>query len=860
MVRAHTKPASSMLLLSQLSAPLLLALSFGGYAVAQESASPDVSSLAADPAAALSVGQAVAEPTAEAAPAPVAESSDVAVPLPESEPVIRVIAVPLSAQPLIFEPVPRSAPEQFIEQLPIHAPEEVSAPIQAPLLETAPIPQAPVAQEFAPPLAAAKAAPKLPLLAFKSPQALRFSVYQRLAEAEQLADAQATPPAGRVNLYVDVAGLKPVRIVSLSIRIDEQPLFDRLLQAAETGVLAERRDPLRLARASLATGKHRLQATVIVAAETKGETLQLNLDQNLDLVAAGSDLDLRIESATFGKPSLVLRRLQRDETQKTSVISGSLEALGVNVGVIHYPPGADNDPALGHARTLGRMGQTANGLVVLLADAVQAGPNGHFEPPYWLEQAALLRQLGVLDRAQAICDQLDAAKVAGAAVATERLLIAEVRYSAGDYAAAEAQLKLSKRLLPEYRQADWRNISGLIELARLRPGEATDTLKVANSESIEAFRYMAASTEALRATAYGRYNLAIAMIRSGDAARGRSWLDLLGRTTPTDPELLELRDKANLSLGWQFLKEKQGRTALGVLGRVRSDGLSSNRALLGMGWAQLAPNGERLPRVALRNETPRAPDQINDLPAPLRNSLARLKVLEPELTTKLGPVSFERDDPPKDRNDGLRRAITVWSALLDRDQRDPSVVEARLAIAHAQDQLRDITAARTSYADTLASLRGIDAAIERDVAFVQTGELIAALSTIDLADDAAFYGLMDRLRLEPGSDTAALYAAIGDQREYRQLATSLQATSARLVALPASEESAAILARLEVASRQIALVQHEAEVLVSQRALLQLQSHRKVVGDYMRTALLLAARAEDTPAIEMRNDDIAPTP
>ena len=142
----------------------------------------------------------------------------------------------------------------------------------------------------------------------------------------------------------------------------------------------------------------------------------------------------------------------------------------------------------------------------------------------------------------------------------------------------------------------------------------------------------------------------------------------------------------------------------------------------------------------------------------------------------------------------------------------------------------------------------------------QAGELVASLSAIDPADDAALYGLMDRLRLEPGNDTTALYAAIGDQREYRQLAVSLQAATARLAALPASEASAALLAKLELASRQIALVQHDAEVLVGERALLQLQSHRKMVGDYMKTALLLAARAEDTPSIELRNSETAPTP
>ena len=103
-----------------------------------------------------------------------------------------------------------------------------------------------------------------------------------------------------------------------------------------------------------------------------------------------------------------------------------------------------------------------------------------------------------------------------------------------------------------------------------------------------------------------------------------------GRTESNDPELLSLRDKANLALGWHFLQQKQGRTALGVLGRIRSEGLASNRALLGMGWAQLAPAGERLKRPQLGDNSARSTDHISDLPAPVRNSLERLRLLEPE--------------------------------------------------------------------------------------------------------------------------------------------------------------------------------------------------------------------------------------
>lgn len=855
MYRALAKPASPRLLPFCLSTLLVLPLPLALQAQEVESvAVPAVS----EPQATAPVAE-PALPAVEAgvapADAPVLPAGPVIAlpPLAETPP-------PLQAPTPTPTPTPDPAP---VVELPFPTADAATAPL--PMPEPAAVEVLAPAQQIPAPAAAAvtaKPAAKGPLLSFSSPQALRFSVYQRLAEARQLADAQAVPMAGRVNVYVAVNGLNRASIASIKLAFDERSLVDRSLLAAEVASLGEHRHPLRLTRTTLAPGSHRLQVSLAMAAtgDGKGEPPVLNLDQTLDVSPLLSDLELRVDTGVIGSPRLLLRQLQRDETRRNSLVGGSLDALGLNLGMLRYPPGSDADPALGHARSLARMGQTANALVELLAEAVPAGARGQFEAPYWLEQAALLRQLGVLDRAQAICDQLDAVKLSGAAVATERLQIAEARFSAGDLGGAEAQLALAKRQLPEYRRADWRNVSGLIELARLRPGDATDTLKVANSESIDAFRYMAASTESLRATGYGRYNLAIALIRSGDVAQGKSWLDLLGRTTPTDPELLELRDKANLALGWQFLQDKQGRTALGVLGRVRTDGLSANRALLGMGWAQLAPDGERLPRASLRSEAPRAPDQLTDLPAPLRNSLTRLKVLEPELTSKLGPVSFERDDPPKDRVEGLRRAIRIWTVLAERDERDPAVLEARLALGHAQDQLRDIAAARATYSGALASLKAIDAAIERDEAFVRDGQLVATLSAIDPDDRAGFYGLMNRLRLEPGNDTTALYAAVGEQRDYRRLYKALADARLQVEALDGSEAREAMIGKLDIASRQLAIVLHGSEKQVGQQALLHLQARREVVREYMKTALLLSARAEDTPSLELRSSDAPVTP
>jgi hypothetical protein len=54
------------------------------------------------------------------------------------------------------------------------------------------------------------------------------------------------------------------------------------------------------------------------------------------------------------------------------------------------------------------------------------------------------------------------------------------------------------------------------------------------------------------------------------------------------PELLALKDRANLALGFAHLQAEEPRPALVALQRVRLNGPYSNKALLGTGWAEAA--------------------------------------------------------------------------------------------------------------------------------------------------------------------------------------------------------------------------------------------------------------------------------
>jgi tetratricopeptide (TPR) repeat protein len=89
-------------------------------------------------------------------------------------------------------------------------------------------------------------------------------------------------------------------------------------------------------------------------------------------------------------------------------------------------------------------------------------------------------------------------------------------------------------------------------------------------------------------TAYAEFNLGVALVRRGRLPEAITHLDQVGRMETSSEELLALRDKANLALGFAFLQAQRAADALPILERVRLDGLYSSKALLGVGWAQSA--------------------------------------------------------------------------------------------------------------------------------------------------------------------------------------------------------------------------------------------------------------------------------
>jgi tetratricopeptide (TPR) repeat protein len=219
--------------------------------------------------------------------------------------------------------------------------------------------------------------------------------------------------------------------------------------------------------------------------------------------------------------------------------------------------------------------------------------------------------------------------------------------------------------LPREIRVDWQDLLARVLMVDGRFGEAQAVLsefKTGDEQS-----------------PYTRYNLAIALLNDGQIQKGRDVLDRLGRLRVVDIETLALRDRANLTLAWNFLKSQLGGTAKPIFYRVRTEGPFSNRALLGLGWAELAPRGERQSRDLPDDQTPFT--TFSSLGGLLRPGFLERDVF------KRANLRFKIGDISKDEEEALARALVPWVELINRDPMDTAVQEAWLAIPYSLERL-----------------------------------------------------------------------------------------------------------------------------------------------------------------------------
>jgi Tfp pilus assembly protein PilF len=162
---------------------------------------------------------------------------------------------------------------------------------------------------------------------------------------------------------------------------------------------------------------------------------------------------------------------------------------------------------------------------------------------------------------------------------------------------------------------------------------------------------------------YAKFNLGVAMVRNGEVNGAADILDELGGMTPYNEEMGSLRDKANLALGYAYLQDGQPNAARAPLQRVRLEGPFSNKALLGVGWAD----------IELQN---------------------------------------------------YQRALVPWMELQHRNLLDPAVQESMLAIPYAFAQLESKGQAADHYLNAIEAFYEENARIDEAILRIESGEVM----------------------------------------------------------------------------------------------------------------------------------------
>jgi lipopolysaccharide biosynthesis regulator YciM len=195
--------------------------------------------------------------------------------------------------------------------------------------------------------------------------------------------------------------------------------------------------------------------------------------------------------------------------------------------------------------------------------------------------------------------------------------------------------------------------------------------------------------------AFAQFNMGVALVRQQKMAEADSSLTAVGTLVSTQPEMLALRDRANLALGFAYLQANQPQQARVPLERVRLNGAYSNKALLGLGWADAS---------------------LGDYQA----------------------------------------ALSPWTELRNRSLLDSAVQESYLAVPYAYGKLESNSQAAEYYESALTSFAAEQKALDGAIGRIQSGKMLEELLA---GDEQTHYGWFWQLRNLPDEpESRYLYA------------------------------------------------------------------------------------------------------
>ena len=402
-------------------------------------------------------------------------------------------------------------------------------------------------------------------------------------------------------------------------------------------------------------------------------------------------------------------------------------AAGTAAAADVYTPGSDKDPRVRTAQFLAGNKRYLDAAAML--EQVQGdAPQSRLAPAFYRDLADDTLYYGMPARAEMIYRE-QAASSDRRTAARARLRLADFYYTRGYFQKSTAELTAVKPQIPSELLVDWQDLMSRVLMAQGRYGEAADILLQADSGPPAQTEFM-------------HYNLGVALIKDGRVGQGVNMLDRVGRLTPVDSETLALRDKANLALGYQFLSTDQGGTAVPILGRVRSEGPYSTRALLWMGWAYLAPRGSRQKKVEVGDESaePGAFNSFATIGVLLRPGYIDSDSIYRR--AKLAP--FHLSGQAANEEAQLKQALVPWVELVNRDPMDPAVQQGLSDIPYILDKLGAHIQAQQFYERAIAAMEETRDRLDQAERHVMSGRMVTTIVRRDVdAQDGWGWKLKD---------------------------------------------------------------------------------------------------------------------
>lgn len=548
-------------------------------------------------------------------------------------------------------------------------------------------------------------------------QGLKEQTLALNVELQRLEDDYSFPQHSALSVYVGSVDDSPTLLSDVTVTVDSAAPSQYSYDEEESRALLKG-GLHRILRANVAPGRHRIRA------EFRGKPID-------------------------GKPGPVT------EVLEGSFEKGDLEAeIELRFGkggkvITHrgFKRGSKEDPKLRAADFLNAANRYFSAATLLMA--MQPADSTAPVPADTLwRQAESTLAFGMRTEAERLYRELSVTTTDHFALGRARVRLSELLYSRGFLAESTNSMMRMRDRLPEPLTLPWQDLLSRTLMAQGRYGDAIEILtEMKNGD---------------KQSPYTRYNLAVALINSNRASEGETILDKIGRTTPRDTESAALRDKANLTLGYHFLKKGMGGTAKPVFERVRISGPFSNRALLGMGWAELAPEGSKQKKVDIGD----APLETNPLA-----SLATLGILlnparlEPDVYKRVGLKNFKLDRIEKTQEANLRRALVPWAELINRDPMDPAVQEGMLAIPFALARVGAHIEAQQFYEKAISLLEESRIRIDSASQHIKENRMVETIVRRDIDSEA---GWNWRLRDLPDAPETFYLQSVIAQNRYQE--------------------------------------------------------------------------------------------